>query len=148
MNGIKVALVHDWLTGRRGGEKLLEVFAELYPEAPIYTLIHFPGSQHPSLEGRDIRTSFIQKLPFLEKRYRFYLPFFPLAVELFDLSEFDLILSSSHCVAKGVIPRPDALHLSYIHSPMRYAWDQYFSYFSSEKKWFKRFTRSSCENCV
>lgn len=127
---MKVALVHDWLTGRRGGEKVLEVFAGLYPEAPIYTLIHFPGSQHPSLEGRDIRTSFIQNLPFLKKHYRSYLPLFPLAVELFDMSEFDLILSTSHCVAKGVIPRPDSLHLSYIHSPMRYAWDQYFSYFS------------------
>ncbi len=126
---MKVALVHDWLTGRRGGEKVLEVFAELYPEAPIYTLIRFPGSQHPSLEERDIRTSFIQNLPFLKKHYRVYLPFFPLAVELFDMSEYDLILSTSHCVAKGVIPRPDALHLSYIHSPMRYAWDQYYAYF-------------------
>ncbi len=129
MNGMKVALVHDWLTGRRGGEKVLEVFAELYPEAPIYTLIHFPGTQHPSLEKRDIRTSFIQNLPFLKKHYRDYLPLFPLAVELFDMSEYDLILSTSHCVAKGVIPRPDALHLSYIHSPMRYAWDQYYAYF-------------------
>ncbi len=139
MDKPKVALVHDWLTGRRGGEKVLEIFAELYPEAPIYTLIHIPGSQHPSLESREIHTSFIQRLPFLKKRYRSYLPLFPLAVELFDLQEFDLILSTSHCVAKGAIPRPDALHISYIFSPMRYAWNQYFAYFSPEKLgWLSR----------
>jgi glycosyltransferase involved in cell wall biosynthesis len=126
----KVALVHDWLTGRRGGEKVLEVFAEIYPDAPIYTLFHFPGSQIPDIEQRIIISSFVQKLPFLNKRYRFYLPLFPLAVELFDLQEFDVIISSSHCVAKGAIPRPDALHISYVHSPMRYAWSQYSSYFS------------------
>lgn len=133
MKEVKVALVHDWLTGRRGGEKFLEILAELYPDAPIYTLIRVPGSQHPALETRDIRTSFIQRMPFLKKRYRWYLPVFPLAAELFDLQEFDFIVSSSHCVAKGVIPRPDALHVSYIHSPMRYAWNQYFVYFQPDK---------------
>ncbi|MFC2142745.1 glycosyltransferase [Acidobacteriota bacterium] len=139
MDKPKVALVHDWLTGRRGGEKVLEVFADLYPEAPIYTLIRFPGSQHPSLESREIHTSFIQRLPFLKNRYRSYLPLFPLAVELFDLQEFDLILSTSHCVAKGAIPRPDALHISYVHSPMRYAWNQYFAYFSPDRLgWLSR----------
>jgi glycosyltransferase involved in cell wall biosynthesis len=139
MDKPKVALVHDWLTGRRGGEKVLEIFAELYPEAPIFTLLHIPGSQHPSLEGRDIHTSFIQRLPCLKRRYRSYLPLFPLAVELFDLQEFDLILSTSHCVAKGAIPRPDALHISYVFSPMRYAWNQYFAYFSAEKLgWLSR----------
>ena len=130
MDKIKVALVHDWLTGQRGGEKVLEVLAEIFPEAPVFTLFHFKGSQVESLERRDIRTSFLQKFPFLKKRYRLYLPLFPLAVELFDLSEYELIISSSHCVAKGVIPRPDALHISYIHSPMRYAWNQYFAYFA------------------
>jgi glycosyltransferase involved in cell wall biosynthesis len=91
------------------------------------------GSQQDILEKRDIRTSFIQKFPFLKKRYRFYLPFFPLAAELFDLREYELVISSSHCVAKGVIPHPEALHISYIHSPMRYAWNQYFAYFSPEQ---------------
>jgi glycosyltransferase involved in cell wall biosynthesis len=129
----KVALVHDWLTGQRGGEKVLEVFAEIFPDAPIFTLFHFPGSQIKSIEERDIRTSFVQKLPFLKKRYRRYLPLFPIAAELFDVQEFDLVISSSHCVAKGAIPRPDALHICYIHSPMRYAWNQYFSYFSSDR---------------
>jgi glycosyltransferase involved in cell wall biosynthesis len=132
MKSPKVALVHDWLTGRRGGEKVLEVFAEIYPNAPIYTLFHFHGSQVPNIEQKRIVSSFVQKLPSLKKRYRFYLPLFPLAVELFDLQEYDFIISSSHCVAKGAIPRPDALHISYVHSPMRYAWNQYSSYFSPE----------------
>ena len=133
MENIKVALVHDWLTGRRGGEKVLEVLAEIFPRAPIYTLIHFPGSQAPDIEKRIIRTSFLQRLPFLKGHYRSYLPLFPLAAELFDLQEYELVISSSHCVVKGVIPRPDALHISYIHSPMRYAWNQYFAYFSPRR---------------
>jgi glycosyltransferase involved in cell wall biosynthesis len=130
MENIRVALVHDWLTGQRGGEKVLEVLAEIFPRAPIYTLFHFPGSQADWLEKRDIRTSFLQKLPLLRKKYRLYLPFFPLAAELFDLADYDLVISSSHCVAKGIIPPADALHVSYIHSPVRYAWNQYAAYFS------------------
>jgi glycosyltransferase involved in cell wall biosynthesis len=133
MENIRVALVHDWLTGRRGGEKVLEVLAEIFPQAPIYTLIHFPGSQTPEIEKRLIKTSFLQRMPFLKKHYRSYLPLFPLAAELFDLQEYELVISSSHCVVKGVIPRPDALHISYIHAPIRYAWDQYFAYFSPRK---------------
>jgi glycosyltransferase involved in cell wall biosynthesis len=129
----KIALVHDWLTGQRGGEKVLEVLAELFPQAPIYTLFHVPGSQTPDLESKVIRTSFLQRMPLAKRRYRSYLPFFPMAVELFDLQDFDLIISSSHCAAKGIIPRPDALHVSYIHSPMRYAWNQYFAYFSPRR---------------
>jgi glycosyltransferase involved in cell wall biosynthesis len=129
MDNVRVALVHDWLTGRRGGEKVLEVLAELYPRASIYTLIRFPGSQVPELERRDIRTSFLQGMPFLRKRYRSYLPLYPLAIEQFNLQDYDLVLSSSHCVAKGVIPSAEALHVSYVHSPVRYAWNQYFAYF-------------------
>lgn len=133
MKSPRVALVHDWLTGRRGGEKVLEVLSEIFPEAPIFTLIHFPGSQAESLERKKIRTSFIQKFPCVKKKYRLYLPFFPLAIELFDLQEYDLVISSSHCAAKGIIPRPGALHISYVHSPVRYAWNQYFSYFGPAK---------------
>jgi glycosyltransferase involved in cell wall biosynthesis len=136
MENAKVALVHDWLTGQRGGEKVLEVFAEIFPDAPIYTLFHFPGSQVEDIERRIIHTSFLQNMPFLKKRYRWYLPFYPLAVELFDLQDYDVIISSSHCVAKGAIPRPEALHISYIHSPVRYAWNQYFAYFSPERLGF------------
>jgi glycosyltransferase involved in cell wall biosynthesis len=133
MENAKVALVHDWLTGQRGGEKVLEVLAEIFPKAPIYTLFHIKGSQHPDIEKRVIRTSFLQGLPFLAKKYRSYLPLFPLAIEMFDFQEYDLVVSSSHCVAKGAIPAPDALHVCYIHSPMRYAWNLYFSYFAPER---------------
>ena len=133
MNTLRVALVHDWLTGRRGGEKVLEALAEIFPQAPIFTLFHFPGSQSAALERRDIRTSFLQRMPFLRKRYRSYLPLYPLAVEQFDLQDFELVVSSSHCVAKGIIPGPDALHISYVHAPVRYAWNQYFSYFGPGK---------------
>ncbi len=133
MENAKVALVHDWLTGQRGGEKVLEVLAEIFPKAPIYTLFHIKGSQHPDIEKRVIRTSFLQGMPFLAKKYRSYLPFFPLAIEMFDFQEYDLVVSSSHCVAKGAIPAPDALHICYIHSPMRYAWNLYFSYFAPER---------------
>ncbi len=133
MKKLKVALVHDWLTGQRGGEKVLEVLSEIFPDAPIYTLFHFAGSQAECIEKKKIITSFLQKFPFLEKKYRYYLPFYPLGIELFNLQEYDIIISSSHCVAKGAIPSPDALHFCYVHSPIRYAWNQYFSYFSPDK---------------
>ncbi|MCJ7579862.1 MAG: glycosyltransferase [Candidatus Aminicenantes bacterium] len=136
MKNLKVALVHDWLTGQRGGEKVLEVLCEIFPEAPIFTLFHFPGSQREAIEEKEIFTSFLQKMPFLRRKYRSYLPLFPLAAELFDLQDFDMVVSSSHCVAKGIIPRPDALHVCYIHSPVRYAWNQYFAYFSPQKLGF------------
>jgi len=136
MKKAKVALVHDWLTGQRGGEKVLEVLADIFPEAPIYTLFHFPGTQIPEIERRQIITSFLQGWPLVKAKYRSYLPLFALAVELFDLQEYDYVISSSHCVAKGVIPHPEALHVSYVHSPMRYAWNQYFSYFAPQKLGF------------
>lgn len=133
MENTRVALVHDWLTGRRGGEKVLEVLAEIFPNAPIYTLFHFKGSQIEAVEKRDIRTSFLQRLPFMRKKYRHYLPLYPLAAELFDLQKYELVISTSHCVAKGIISHPDSLHICYVHSPVRYAWNQYFSYFSPRK---------------
>ena len=126
---MKVALVHDWLTGMRGGEKVLEVFCELFPDADLFTLLHIKGSVSKLIEDRNIKTSFIQKFPFVEKRYRYYLPLFPSAIEQFDLRGYDLILSSSHCVAKGVIPSHDAVSISYVHTPMRYVWDMYHDYF-------------------
>ncbi len=130
---LRVALVHDWLTGMRGGEKVLEVIASLFPHAPIYTLFHFPGSVSQALESHPIRTSFLQRVPGLRGRYRSYLPLFPVAIEELDLTGYDLVISSSHCVAKGVIPSPDALHLCYCHTPMRYAWDQEHAYFPQRK---------------
>jgi glycosyltransferase involved in cell wall biosynthesis len=133
MEKANVALVHDWLTGQRGGEKVLEIFTEIFPDAPIYTLFHFPGSQSEKIEQKAIHTSFLQKMPFLKRKYRSYLIFYPLAVELFDLQDYDFVISSSHCVAKGAIPSPESLHICYVHSPVRYAWNQYFAYFSPEK---------------
>lgn len=127
--GTRVALVHDWLTGMRGGEKVLEAMAELYPEAPIYTLLHIPGSVSETLESHPIHTSFLDKAPGIRRFYRHYLPLFPAAIEDFDLNGYDLILSTSSAVAKGVIPPPGAYHICYCHSPMRYAWDQEHTYF-------------------
>lgn len=130
---MRAALVHDWLTGMRGGENVLEALAALLPNAPIHTLFHFPGTVSPALEAREIRTSFVQKMPWIEAKYRWYLPLFPAAIEDFDLGEFDLVVSSSHCVAKGVIPPPGAFHLCYCHTPMRYAWDQEHAYFPKRR---------------
>ncbi len=115
----------------RGGEKVLLSLARLFPDAPIFTLLHVQGSVEPELEARDIRTSFVQHLPAAARRYRQYLPLFPLAAERFDLSGFDLVVSSSHCVAKGIRPAPRALHLCYCHTPMRYVWDRYDDYFGA-----------------
>ena len=126
---MRVALVHDWLTGLRGGERCLEVFCELYPEADLYTLLHVPGATSPVIERRRIVTSFIQRLPGAARRYRRYLPLFPAAVARFDLRGYDLVLSSSHCVAQGARPAPGALHLGYCFTPMRYVWDMYDDYF-------------------
>lgn len=125
--------MHDWLTGMRGGEKVLEVFCEHYPEADLFTLLHNPGSVSPLIENRKIITSFVNRLPFKKKRYRHYLPLFPTAIEQLDFRGYDLILSTSHCVAKGVRTPPGTLHISYLHTPMRYVWDMYESYFGSDK---------------
>lgn len=131
---VRAALVHDWLTGMRGGEKVLAAIASMVPEAPIFTLVHVPGSVDPDLESRTIHSSWIERLPGARRTgakggYRRYLPLFPAAIEDFDLTAYDLILSTSHCVAKGVIPAPGARHVCYCHSPMRYAWDQEHVYF-------------------
>jgi glycosyltransferase involved in cell wall biosynthesis len=119
----RVALVHDWLTGMRGGERCLEALCDLFPDADLFTLLHVRGSVSEMIERRRIHTSAIQSLPFVKRRYRHYLPFFPWAIERFKLDGFDLILSGSHCVAKGVKAPPGALHIAYIYTPMRYVWD-------------------------
>jgi glycosyltransferase involved in cell wall biosynthesis len=129
----KVAIVHDWLTGMRGGEKVLDAICELYPKATIYTLVQVPGSVSPRIEGHRIKRSFVQRLPWSGSRYREYLPLFPAAVEMFDLDGYDLVISSSHCAAKAVIRAPGARHVCYCHSPMRYAWDQFGSYFGPDQ---------------
>jgi glycosyltransferase involved in cell wall biosynthesis len=112
----------------RGGERCLEVFAELFPDAPLFTLLHVPGSVTPVIERRRVETSFVQRLPGAPSAYRRYLPLFPLAARRLDLSGHDLVISLSHCVAKGVRVPPGALHLCYCFTPMRYVWDLYDDY--------------------
>ena len=133
-----MALVHDWLTGMRGGERCLEVACELFPDAPLYTLLHVPGSVSPVIERRRIVTSFVQRLPAAPARYRSYLPLFPAAVRGLDLSGHDVVISMSHCVAKAVRRPAGALHLSYCFSPMRYVWDLYDDYFGRQAPALRR----------
>ncbi len=130
---MKIALVHDWLTGMRGGEKCLEVLCELFPDAPIYTLLHNKGTMSSAIESKKIFTSFLDNLPAKQKQYRKYLPLFPFAIAQFDLSEYDLIISTSHAVAKNVRVRKDAVHICYCFTPMRYIWDMYEQYFGKGK---------------
>src|SRR5438876_174248 len=108
---MNVALIHDWLTGMRGGEKVLEVLCERYPQAELFTLLHVRGSVSPIIERRPIHTSALQWLPGVARYYRSCLPIFPALVEQFDLERFDLVISSSHCVAKSVIVNPGAVHV-------------------------------------
>lgn len=126
---MRAVLVHDWLTGMRGGEKALEALCALVPEADLLTLVHVPGRVSPPIYRHRIRTSIIQQLPLAGRFYRHYLPLFPFAIEQFDLDEADLVVSSSHCAAKSVVPRPGARHVCYCFTPMRYAWDQFDHYF-------------------
>lgn len=123
-----MAIVHDWLTGMRGGEKVLAAMASLYPQADLFTLIHVPDSCSPDLEARRITTSWLNRLPAVGRYYRYLLPLMPGAIESLDLQGYDMVLSSSHCVAKGIRKAPGALHICYCHTPMRYAWGQERAY--------------------
>lgn len=121
---MKVALIHDWLECYSGAEKVLEELIQLYPEADLYSLVDFlPEKDRRFLWGKKPFTSFIQNLPFAKKHFRKYLLLMPLAIEQFDLSSYDLVISSSHAFAKGVITGPNQVHISYVYTPMRYAWD-------------------------
>ena len=126
---MRVALVHDWLVTFAGAERVLEQMLGVYPEADLYSLIDFvPAAERGFLGGRKVHTSFLQRLPGMRRRYRSFLPLMPLAIEQFDLSGYDLVLSSSYAVAKGVLTGPDQLHLCMCYSPMRYAWDLQHQY--------------------
>jgi glycosyltransferase involved in cell wall biosynthesis len=131
--GRRVVLVHDWLTGMRGGEKVLESLCRIFPSADLLTLVHKRGSVSDTIAARRIRTSFIQRLPGSDRLYRHYLPLFPTAIEAFDLDHADLVVSTSHCAAKAVVPTGRAVHVCYCHSPMRYAWDQFDAYFGPDR---------------
>jgi len=130
---VKVALIHDWLVTYRGGEKVLEAIAELFPSAEVFTLFHEPGSTSQAIESRVIHTSFLDKIPLARRRYRHLLPLLPKAIESLSLDGFDLIVSSSHCVAKGVKKSKGARHISYVHAPMRYMWDRFDDYFGPKR---------------
>ena len=142
---MRVAIVHDWLLGMRGGERILNVFCKIFPQAELFTLIHDKGSIDHILEDRPIHTSFLQNLPGSKTKYRNYLPLFPLAVESFDLEGFDLVISSSHCVAKGAKKPKDAKHFCYCYTPMRYMWVFFDQYFGAYPPWKKSLVRLAGE---
>lgn len=128
---MRVAIVHYWLVNMRGGEKVIEALCELYPQADIFTLVYDEKEISPTIRKHRITTSFLQKFPGAIKRYQSLLPLMPFALESFDLSGYDLVISSESGPAKGVIPSPHARHICYCHSPMRYIWDQYGLYRST-----------------
>ena len=133
----RTAVVHDWLNGMRGGEKVLEAILPLVPEPTIFTLFHVPGSVSAAIERHPIRASWLNRLPFSRRGYRNYLPLFASAVESFDLAGFDLVVSSSHCVAKGAVAPPGVPHLCYCHTPVRYAYEQFDLYFPKGRTRFR-----------
>ena len=126
---MKVAVVCDWLVTYAGAEKVLEQILNIYPEADLFALVDFlDDDKRDFIKHKKVITSFIQKLPKAKTKYRNYLPFMPLAIEQLDLSDYDLVISSSHCVAKGILTGPNQVHISYVHSPIRYAWDLQHQY--------------------
>jgi len=128
---MKVAIVHYWLVGMRGGEKMLEALLEVFPEADIYTHVYSGAAVSPEIKKHRVYTTYINKLPFAKKLYQKYMPLMPRALQELNLQDYDLIISSEAGPAKGVVPRPGALHVCYCHSPMRYLWDMYDEYFKS-----------------
>jgi len=136
---MKIAIVHDWLVTNAGAEKVLRSIVNLYPDADIFSLVDFLSDEERNIiiDGKKVHTSFIQTLPYAKKSFRNYLPLFPKAIEDFDLSSYDLIISSSWAVAKGVKKTPTQLHVCYCHTPIRYAWDLYDEY-TKELPWLKK----------
>jgi len=132
LNHLKTAIVHEWFVNYAGSEKVVESFTNIWRDADVFALVDFLDEKQRQiiLKGKHVKTSLIQKFPFARKKHRNYLPLFPLAIEKLDLSKYDLIISSSHSVTKGIKINPDQLHISYCHSPMRYAWDNAELYLS------------------
>jgi len=131
---MRIAFVHDWLTVYAGAERVLEQMFQVFPDAGIFSLIDFvPEGQRDFLGGRQVHTSFLQKMPFVKSKYRHFLPLMPLAIEQLDLSDYDLVISSSHAVAKGVLTGPDQMHICMCYSPVRYAWDLQHQYLKESK---------------
>jgi len=141
----RTAVVHDWLNGMRGGENVLEAILPLVPNPTIFTLFHVPGAVSREIERYPIRTSYLDRFPFSRRGYRQLLPLFAGAVESFDLAGFDLVVSSSHCVAKGAVARQGVPHLCYCHTPVRYAYEQFDVYFPPERTRFWRLKKSQID---
>jgi glycosyltransferase involved in cell wall biosynthesis len=135
---LKVAIIHYWLITYRGGEKVLEEFCKIFPNADIYTHVYCPDALPESIKRHTIHTTFIQKLPNATQRYKRYLPLMPIALEQLDLSKYDLVISLESGPAKGIVVTPDTLHICYCQTPMRYAWDMYHNYYSHAGKLTKR----------
>src|SRR5438132_2890758 len=128
LSRMRIALVHDWLITWRGGEKVLEALLELMPRAELFTLFHEPNAMPAAIERREVHTAFLDRLPLARRMHRELLPVLPLAVRSLNLQGFDLVVSSSHCVAKAARSK-GAKHLAYVHAPMRYFWDRFDDYF-------------------
>jgi len=146
VRSLRIAIVHEWLTTYAGAERVLEQLLLCFPEADLFAVVDFvPDNQRAFLQGKKPRTTFIQRLPFAKTKYRAYLSLMPLAIEQLDLSGYDLVISSNHAVAKGVITGPTQLHVSYVYSPMRYAWDLQHQYLRQAglqaglKSWLARY---------
>jgi len=135
LSNLKTAIVHEWFVGYAGSERVVESFTNIFPDADVFSLVDFLNDDERRiiLKGKHAHTSFIQKLPFARKKHRNYLPLFPKAIEKLDLSDYDIIVSSSHAVAKGFKKKDNQLHITYCHSPMRYIWDQTDQYLSGTK---------------
>ena len=133
----RVAIVHYWLVNMRGGEKVVELLCDIFPKADIFTLVHDPSSVSEEINNHNIKTSFIQRLPFGVRQYQQYLPLHPYAVEQFDLTSYDLVISSESGIAKGVVLLPETCHICYCHSPMRYIWNMYHDYRKNLSRWKK-----------
>jgi len=129
----KIALVHYWLVGMRGGEKIVECLCRIFPNIDIYTLIYNRNKISSVINSRNIYTSFLQKMPFSKNHHQIYLPLMPVAVEQFDLSNYDIVISSESGIAKGVITKTETCHICYCHTPMRYLWNMYFDYLENER---------------
>ncbi|MCL2800153.1 MAG: glycosyltransferase [Treponema sp.] len=138
---MKTAIIHFWLVNMRGGEKVIEALLEMYPDADIFTHVYDPESVSPLIRNRNVYTSRINSFPFAKKLYQFYMPWMPDALMDFDLQGYDLVISSESGPAKGVIPNPNAFHVCYCHSPMRYLWDMYHEYLKGTKPIVKYFMK-------
>lgn len=145
LENLKIAIVHEWFVTYAGSERVVEQILNLFPHADLFAVVDFLNdSQRGFIQNKPVKTTFIQKLPFAKAKFRQYLPLMPLAIEQLDLSAYDLIISSSHAVAKGVLTSPHQLHISYVHSPIRYAWDLQHQYLKESnlergiKSWIAR----------